>query len=372
MAHRRPRLGATCILALLAAGCGSSSEPDPRPPRSPEAQFDALWDDFDRTYPYFDLKGVDWPAARLAFRPRAAAARSEEELAGVLLETLAPLRDMHVGLRSQTGQWHPSYAPAVFRNFDAGVAAAYAARWGARAEGTWGHAMIGQVPYIYVASWASPLEGFDAFLEGVRGAPGMVIDVRMNGGGNNQYALQVVSRLTDGERIAGYVRYRGGPGHSDFTAPVALTVAPAGPWQFTRPILLLVGSGSLSSSEDFASAMRELPHVTLAGDPTGGSTANPVSRPLEAGWTYTVSRWFFTTPDGIVVEGQGIPPHVQVPSTAADFAAGIDPVLDHAERWAAAPTVRSPPVRGVFSQALQARRAGARRRVVPEANAREE
>jgi C-terminal processing protease CtpA/Prc len=108
-------------------------------------------------------------------------------------------------------------------------------------------------------------------------------------------------------------------------------------------VLLLLGAGSLSSSEDFASAMRELPHVSLVGDASGGASANPATRALAGGWSYTVSRWWFQTADGLTVEGAGIPPHVAVAAGLADFAAGRDPVLDYAEAWAAAPVVVRPP-----------------------------
>lgn len=44
-----------------------------------------------------------------------------------------------------------------------------------------------------------------------------------------------------------------------------------------------------------------------------------------------------------MVQDHGIPPHVVVPATAGDFAMGVDPVLDYAERWAANPAVLRTP-----------------------------
>ena len=126
-------------------------------------------------------------------------------------------------------------------------------------------------------------------------------------------------------RVAGRIKWRSGPGHDDFTAWEPIPFSPSGPWQFTKPVLLLLGPRSASSTEDVASALRELPHVTLAGATTAGGSANPATRPLAEGWAYRVSRWWFETPDRIVVEGHGIPPHVEVAATPADFAAGVDP-----------------------------------------------
>jgi C-terminal processing protease CtpA/Prc len=140
----------------------------------------------------------------------------------------------------------------------------------------------------------------------------------------------VAGRFARQPAIATYVRYRNGPGHSDFTAPMERPVTPRGSWQFERPVIVLVGRGSFSSTEDFAAAMRVLPQVELAGDTTGGGSGNPGLFPLGEGWQYSVSRWFETTSDGIVIEWNGIPPDLRVPASRADFQSGRDPVFEFA------------------------------------------
>jgi carboxyl-terminal processing protease len=327
---------AAALWACAAILACSGGEP------SYESQFDAVWQDFDQTYPYFGVKQVDWTALREKYRPGAASATSERELVSVLVGMLGELHDLHVVVLDPAGRQLPTWVRSVFKNYDPGIWGTYLSRWKAQTRGNWGYAAIGSVPYFYVANWSAPLDGFDAALEQFKDAPGMIIDVRMNPGGNGLFALAVVERLTDRTRLGGYVRYRNGPGHDDFTAPAAGYFSPGGPWQFTRPVLLLIGRGSASSSEDFTCAMRELPQVTLAGDTTAGSTGNPTTRTLEQGWSYRISQWFFTTPDGIVVEDHGIPPHVAIAAAPADFAAGVDPVLEYAAAWASNPTVLRP------------------------------
>jgi hypothetical protein len=328
---------AGCALLLALVGCSSGSS------STFGSEFDRLWADFDVTYPYFSIANVDWSASRETYRPRAGAAQNEEELIETLGEMLGELRDPHVYFQDNAGRQRPTWVNPAFKNYDPTVRSSYLARWGAQSLGQWGYGMIGSVPYVYVDSWSAPLVGFDGALETFRGAPGIVIDVRSNNGGASANARLVLQRLTDQTRIGGYVRYRNGPNHDDFTAPMATEFSPAGSWQYTKPVLLLVGAGSLSTTEDFSSGMRELPYVTLAGDNTAGASANAAIHSLSNSWSYSVSRWFFTTPDGIVVEGNGIPPHVRVPSTAADFASGRDPVLDYAVAWAANPTVHRNP-----------------------------
>ena len=74
--------------------------------------------------------------------------------------------------------------------------------------------------------------------------------------------------------------------------------------------------------------MREIPHVTLVGDTTGGSSGNPHMFRLGNGWEYAVPRWINYTADMQVIEWNGIEPDIYVKTTEEDFLDGRDPVLD--------------------------------------------
>ena len=86
-------------LAALAAFLASCATPAPRQPAvKPAETFDAAWqmvrdEHFDPT-----LNGVDWNAVRAELRPRAAKARSAEELRGVLNDMLARLGQSHFAI----------------------------------------------------------------------------------------------------------------------------------------------------------------------------------------------------------------------------------------------------------------------------------
>jgi C-terminal processing protease CtpA/Prc len=161
----------------------------------------------------------------------------------------------------------------------------------------------------------------------------------MNGGGDDQLAFQVASRFTTTSVTVEYFKFRMGPRHSDFGPLMTRTLSPRGSWQFTRPVLVLIGRRCASSNESFIAAMRELPNVTLIGDRTAGSTGNPGTFPLAGGWSYTVSRWIAYTADHQVIEDIGIAPDEFVPAAPGDFAEGRDPVLDRALMAAAGGTV---------------------------------
>ena len=97
--------------------------------------------------------------------------------------------------------------------------------------------------------------------------------------------------------VTGYVRFRKGPRHSDFGDEITRRISPRGDFQYTKPVIVLAGRNVYSSNESFVAAMRELPHVTIMGDTTGGATGNPKRFPLAAGWACMVPTWTELTAD---------------------------------------------------------------------------
>ena len=332
------------LTAVLGSGCGgsNSSPTAPSPPSADfPAQFDSLWSTFDREYSYFDHKHIDWNALRTQYRPRAIAASDQLAFIAVVRELLGNLHDLHVVLRDPAGSTLATYDPQAFTNWDRSVWQRYIARanW-TPSLGDSGSGLLDGVPYISIGAWGTTgmsVADVDAALERFRSSPALIIDVRMNPGGNDQLAFEVAGRFTQRSVNVGYVRFRSGPSHSDFGPPMQRVLNPRGPWQYTGRVVVLIGRRCASSNESFIEAMRQLPNVTLAGDRTAGSTANPGTFPLADGWTYTVSRWIQYTVDNQVIEDAGIAPQVMVPASSADFAQGRDPVID----WALANASRN-------------------------------
>jgi carboxyl-terminal processing protease len=188
-------------------------------------------------------------------------------------------------------------------------------------------AVFDGVAYIAVQSWnpsRTSVSDLDTCLDTFRDRPALILDVRMNPGGNDQPAFDFAGRFATATTTSGFVQFRNGPGHSDFTARQARTFSPRGSFQFTRPVLLLIGRFCASSNETFIATMQQLPQVTLIGDTTGGTTANAQTFMLGGGWSYTVSRWIEYTASGQVIEDQGIAPSIAVPVSAGDFQSGRD------------------------------------------------
>ena len=299
------------------------------------SQFDYLAERFDRLYPSFGYKGVDWRAQRAIYRPRAMRARSQDELIAVVREMLQPLHDLHVFLIDPRGQSVPTYQPTRVANFDK-------SRWESAlrdasyvGRGTsLGEATIGGYPYLFIGSWNTPVDvaSLDLALAHlrVRDASGLIIDVRANAGGDDATAMQFVSRFVEQPFAASYVQLRNGPMHDDLDRPLARTVSPRGPWQYTRPVVVIAGRAAFSASESFVAAMRTLPNVTVIGDTTGGASGSPETFALAGGWRFTVPRWIEYGPDRKPIEGKGVPPTLPIAWNPASYDSARDPLIDAA------------------------------------------
>ena len=328
-----------CVLAFSGCGGGGSgggSGNSTLTQADALAQFDSLWSAFDQNYSYFDHKKVDWNAAKSSFRPRASQALDQATLNQVFNDMLATLHDQHVRLIAPSGTQIPTYEPKPFVNWKQDVWVEFLKKYSTLSVQVKPELLVANlqgIAYLMIGAWDSSQFGvsdIDTAISQAQSFPALIVDVRPNAGGDSGLAFALAQRFITGPVITGYYQTKNGSGHSDFSAAVPNTILPRGPWQYTKPVILLVGKGTLSSSESFVSAMRELPNVTVVGDATGGSSGNPKTYSLTSGWSYTVSSWIEYTAKSEVIEDKGIQPQVLVPSNEADFAVGLDPVFEWA------------------------------------------
>lgn len=290
--------------------------------------FDAYWSAFNRTYPYFEFKRVDWSAQRSAYREAAVQAPTVDSLVQVLRGLVAPLNDGHIGFVSPSGQLVSAFMPRGRPNWDnrRWSTVVGAVGW-TQVKPNLGYASFSDVAYIAIGQWNSSqlnVQDLDDVLERIRGARALIIDVRPNGGGDDALAFAFAGRFSAKTIPAGSVRYRSGAG---LGAPIARSVTPRGPWTWTAPVALLIGRQCFSSNESFIGAMGTLPNVTTMGDTTGGGSGNPETRPLGGGWSYRLPRWIEYGPDGRVIEWNGIAPRVQVQFDTAGRPLNHDPLI---------------------------------------------
>jgi carboxyl-terminal processing protease len=154
-------------------------------------------------------------------------------------------------------------------------------------------------------------------------APGVVLDLRRNGGGH-VFALALML----GEFLPTWSQ--GGELTSRSGVDFSLRALHLGLRRRDPPLAVLIGPGSASAAEIFAAVVREHGRGTLVGEATAGAVLGSIFLPLPDGGEVQVSITDYRTPDGLRLEGTGVAPDVAIPATLADFRTDRDPALDAA------------------------------------------
>ena len=316
---------------LFTAGCEKAFiEEDPQD--TPVNVFNELWHTLDEKYAFFAYKNISWDSVYQVHRPHVHNDMSDEALFEVCADLLYSLKDGHVNLYtpfdfSRNWSWIYDYPENFSLNL---VERYYLGRDYRITAGMWNKQIRG-IGYIYYGSFMSQVEeeDIDYVLEQFKDLPGIVFDIRNNGGGSLSNAQRLASRFADEERTVGYRMFKNGPGWADFSDPLGIGVKPKGDYQFTKPVVLLTNRSSYSAANDFAMRMKAFPHVTLMGDRTGGGGGLPIYSELPNGWRYRFSSTMTYDISGHNIE-HGIQPDVLVDMDSTDMNRGKDTILEKA------------------------------------------
>ena len=96
------------------------------------------------------------------------------------------------------------------------------------------------------------------------------------------------------------------------------------------PTVLLIGNNTASAAEDFLIATDNQKHMTKIGEPTFGSTGQPMLFDLPGGGSARICTKKDTYPDGREFVGVGIQPDILISKTLNDFETNKDSVLEKA------------------------------------------
>lgn len=95
------------------------------------------------------------------------------------------------------------------------------------------------------------------------------------------------------------------------------------------PLVVLINQGSASGSEILAGALRDNRGIKLIGEKSFGKGSVQELKELSQGaLKITVARWL--TPKGVLIDGEGLKPDIEVKMTEEDYNEGRDPQLEKA------------------------------------------
>jgi len=324
-------------------------------PGDPTTTFDVFWATYREQYPFFDLRHIDWNATRDRLRPTIAHA-SPAKLFATLRSMIEPLHDAHtyLGTSDPTLRFH-GRRPDPDSIGTAGRATVLRIITGKYLQTPlhpWanGHISFGKLndsigylrvtsfsDYIPDSGYAADRRALDAALDTIfastDGWRGLVIDVRINGGGDDPLGLAIAERLATTPYTAYAKVARSDPDDPRKMTPTQPSVVqPSARPGWHGPVVELTSRYSVSAAETFTQAlMGRRPAIQRVGENTQGVFSDVLGRHLPNGWRFGLPNELFLTDQGTSFDGAGIPPTIAVPTfTAADLAAGRDPGLERA------------------------------------------
>jgi C-terminal processing protease CtpA/Prc len=200
-----------------------------------------------------------------------------------------------------------------------------------------------QFGYIRITSFAGRediADEFDTALESLRDTDAILLDIRDNPGGFGTSLRRIVGRLIS-KTTPGVIMYRrNGPQHGDFVKTQS-HYEPVGPWQYTKPIGLLMNTTTGSASDLFAAALIGADRVIAMGQPThGNSSGDCVYIQLPCDLIVRISCGYLSNAKGRITEVNGNQPEVPVEPRIDDILQNKDGVLERAFEYLKTPGTR--------------------------------
>lgn len=315
------------------AGAGDASQ---TPVASPQANARAvakLREAVDTQYSYKDLRGLDWAGLFAKYTPALQRAKNAAAFAETIAELLGHARDMHIWVEVSGTTVH-LFKRNIVRNYNLDTLAKVVPGFRKRSAAVYTGRFDNGAGYILIDSWsqerAAALEQAYVAIWEFSEAPGLIVDVRPNGGGAEPLVQEFAGCFVDKPRVYAKYVYRSADEASGFGRPQERILQP----NKRRPkyrgkVAVLMGPANMSSCEAFLLMMKRVPGCKLIGATSYGSSGNPKPVALGNGVTVYLPSWKALRPDGTCFEGQGIAPDIAISVTPAELATA-DPVLQAA------------------------------------------
>jgi len=192
--------------------------------------------------------------------------------------------------------------------------------------------------YIRFDGFQHPItKEFRQALQRFRDAPGLIVDLRRNGGGDLAVLLPIAGYFFGKRTLFAKDSTRTGKPLSSyvglFKLPLQLYVGHPGEQIYSGPVVILVDAHSASSSEVFAAGMQDTLRAKIIGSQSCGCVLG-IAKPrvMKGGGVLEMSEVLWFSPKGRKLEGTGIIPDKVVVPSVADLQRRRDPVLAEADK----------------------------------------
>ena len=189
--------------------------------------------------------------------------------------------------------------------------------------------------YISLSRFVPPAASlFEKELEKVKDAPGLIIDLRYNGGGSINEVVKIAAMLVGNRTSFGKIISRSKP-------PIDIWVAPNPNITYQGPTVILLNSFSASGSELLSSGLQEAGRAKVIGSQSCGCLLGISQlRNMKGGGELHLSELGFLSSKSRVYEKIGVTPDIAVGLTIKDLQEGYDRNLEQAENALAELTIK--------------------------------
>ena len=281
-----------------------------------EKNFEFFWNTFNDIYPSFEIRKVDWQKQYSIYRPQVTANTTDDELFAILNEMVTPLRDGHIAISktddlpasAKYSSFHQQFPSKDSVNQLRAVISGNLSALGfsdfVKFNSTFpigGFSTSEQYGYLQLNGFGGiPLKEFekqlDEMLARFKDKEAVIIDIRINGGGEPALVEAVVKRFSG----------------------------------FDKPIVLLTSGASISAADHFAMNLMDFPQVTIIGERTAGMFSSMMGKKMPNGWMFSLSHETHLAKDGNNYEGVGIPVDIEIANRKDNLITNKDPVLRRA------------------------------------------
>ncbi|RKW21458.1 S41 family peptidase [Candidatus Gracilibacteria bacterium] len=179
--------------------------------------------------------------------------------------------------------------------------------------------------YIVISTFGEKTgEELKKELEKLKNKKGIIIDLRNNGGGYLEVAVDMLSNFIKKGDIVSITKHKDGKEDKYY--------AYGGRELYNGKVVMLVNGNSASASEIFVGAMKDYQKAILVGEKTFGKGSVQEPIPLSDGSMVkiTTAKWF--TPKDKNIDKEGIEPDIEVKFTDEDIKKENDRQLEEAKK----------------------------------------
>lgn len=282
----------------------------PKINKDPKAVFEELWKGIDENYSLFEYSKINWDSIHNVYGSKIYDKMTEKALYDTLSKMLFELKDGHTNIK-------PEGSPFINEKYYSDVSL-YPSNYNKNIvlnnyfynynpiiiNQTYGHGYtwLGttNVGYmIYMQFRAIDESVFTTMLNYFKNAKGLIIDLRDNGGGNDNAVFLMLSHFTNKKIHVANIKYKNGNKHSDFSDNFPVYIEPKEPF-YNKKIVILTNRAVFSAANEMVNFASELENITIIGGKTGGGIGIPSRHYLSNGWSYRTSNTILSGPNGII------------------------------------------------------------------------